>query len=397
MIFSSTKVPHQPTAFGDLGVNIKLTSEQVSEQAGFRSFVNEEIVPLADQYDREERVPFHLIEKIAERGYLGAVIPKEYGGSGMNMVTFGLLNEEFGRGCSSLRSLLTVHTMVAHTILRWGTKQHKDQWVARLASGERIAAFGLTEANIGSDARNVETSATASGDSYVLNGRKKWITFGQAADLFLIFTQCDGGPTAFLVERENPGISVKPITNLLGTRASMLAELSLEDCRVSKESMIGKPGFAFSHIALSALDCGRYSVAWGCVGLAQACLEASVRYATQRKQFGAFLIDHQLIQQMVSNMITNVKAARLLCLHAGCLKDIGDPVAIMETSIAKYFASVTASKASSDAVQIHGANGCGGEYSVQRYFRDARIMEIIEGSTQMQQINIARYCHQEYL
>ena len=377
-------------------MKMELTSERLSEQAAFRNFVNEEVIPFADRCDQQEHIPSQLIKKMAGQGYLGAVMPREDGGRGMDMITFGLLNQELGRGCSSLRSLLTVHSMVAQTILRWGSRQQQGQWAVKLATGERIAAFGLTEPDVGSDARSIETSATISGDAYVLNGKKKWITFGQIADLFLIFAKFEGKPSAFLVEKESPGVSLRPITNVLGTRASMLAELKLEDCRVPRENLIGKPGFGISHIALSALDCGRYSVAWGCLGLAQACLEASVRYATRRKQFGAFLIDHQLIQQMISDMITNVKAARLLCLHAGHLRNISDPAAIMETSIAKYFASITASKAASDAVQIHGANGCGGEYPVQRYFRDAKIMEIIEGSAQMHQINIARHCHQEY-
>lgn len=378
-------------------MKIELTAEQLSEQAGFRDFVEAEVVPRADEYDRQERFPADLVQKVARRGFLGAVVPREYGGGGMSMVSFGLLNEELGRGCSSLRSLLTVHSMVALTVARWGSRQQKGRWAAGLASGEIVGAFGLTEANVGSDAANVETSAAADGDSYVLNGGKRWTTFGQLADLFLVFAQCEGKPTAFLVERGSPGLSVEPMTNLLGTRASMLAELTLRDCRVPAENMVGRPGFGFTYIASSALDCGRYSVAWGCVGLARACLEASVRYATRRKQFGSALIEHQLIQQKVSDMIAGYKAARLLCLHAGSLRDAGDPAAIMETSLAKYFASVAASKASADAVQIHGANGCGGEYPVQRYFRDARIMEIIEGSTQMQQINLARYCHQEYL
>ena len=378
-------------------MKIELTSVHLSEQVAFRNFVNEEIVPFADQYDQQERIPRALIKKMAHRGYLGALMPKEEGGRGMDMITFGLLNEELGRGSSCLRSLITVHSMVAQTILRWGSRQQRTQWAKMLATGECIAAFGLTEPNTGSDARNVETRATVVGDAYVLNGKKKWISFGQIADLFLIFAQCEGKPAAFLVEKECPGLSAKPIVNLLGTKASMLAELSLKDCRIPRENIIGKPGFGFSHIAASALDCGRYSVAWGCLGLAQACLEASVRYAAERKQFGSRLIEYQLIQRMITDMITNVKATRLLCLHAGRLRDIGDPAAIMETSIAKYFASITASKASSDAVQIHGANGCGGEYPVQRYFRDAKIMEIIEGSTQMHQIDIARHCYQDYL
>jgi alkylation response protein AidB-like acyl-CoA dehydrogenase len=286
--------------------------------------------------------------------------------------------------------------MVAQSVFKWGSKSQKEFWVPRMAIGERIAALGLTEPNVGSDAKNVECSARLCGDCYVLNGVKKWITFGQIADVFLVIAQLGGRPTAFLVERNSPGLSTRPIRGMLGVRASMLAELHLDGCRVPQENLIGREGFGFSHVVSSVLDHGRYSVAWGCVGIAQACLEASVQYASERKQFGAVLIDHQLIQQMFTEMITNIKAARLLCYQAGYLRDMGDPRAIMETSIAKYFASTMATRVASDAVQIHGANGCSSEFPVQRYLRDAKIMEIIEGTTQIQQITISKYACQEY-
>jgi glutaryl-CoA dehydrogenase (non-decarboxylating) len=183
--------------------------------------------------------------------------------------------------------------------------------------------------------------------------------------------------------------------DVLGLRASMLAELRLEGCRVPRENVVGRAGFGFSHVASTALDHGRYSVAWGCVGIAQACLDACLRYTSERRQFGSYLKDHQLIQQMLTDIITNVRAARLLCLNAGCLRDAGDPRAVVETTIAKYFASTSAARAAHDAVQIHGANGCGSEYPVERYFRDSKIMEIIEGSTQMQQVTIAKCADEE--
>jgi alkylation response protein AidB-like acyl-CoA dehydrogenase len=283
--------------------------------------------------------------------------------------------------------------MVSQAVLRWGTSWQREYWLPKLARGQVIAAFALSELNVGSDARHVESSATPSGDSYVLKGKKKWITFGQMADLFLIFAQCEGKPSAFLVERGSPGLSVKPINGMLGVRASMLAELQSDDCRVSKQSLIGRVGFGFSHVAATALDHGRYSVAWGCVGIGQACLEACMQYASARKQFGSLLKDHQLIRRMISDMITNLRAARLLCMQAGYLKQAGDPNALVETMIAKYFASRMATKAASDAVQIHGANGCSSEYPVARYFRDAKIMEIIEGSNEIQQIMIAEYAY----
>lgn len=377
-------------------MKIELNPQQKNAQALFRAFVDEEIVPHANQCDREERTPPNLIQKLAQKGYLGAVLPQESGGSGMDMITFGLLNEELGRGCSSLRSLLTVHSMVAHTLLKWGSQFQKQYWIPKLASGEVIAAFALSEPHVGSDAKSVETTAIVSGDSYILNGQKKWITYGQIADVFLVFANCEGKPSAFLVEKDTPRLTIKPIFGMLGVRASMLAELHLDNCQIAQENLVCRQGFGFSHVAAAALDYGRYSVAWGCVGIAQACLEACIKYTSQRKQFGAYLKEHQLIRQMISEAIANIKAARLLCYQAGYLKEIGNPKSIIETSIAKYFASTIVTKVANDAVQIHGGNGCSSEYPVQRYLRDAKIMEIIEGSTQIQQITIAEYGYQEY-
>lgn len=373
----------------------ELGTEHKQAQAAFRAFVDAEVNPRADAYEREERLPSTLIKSVAEQGYLGLTLPLEFGGSGMDMLACGLLNEEIGRGCSSLRSLLTVHGMVAHAILKWSNREQRARWLPRLAAGQTLAAFALTEPEAGSDAKSFAMSATRDGDAYILDGRKKWITFGQIADLFLVFAQCEGRATALLVERETPGLDIKPITGLLGVRASMLAELCFDGCRVPQQNLVGREAFGFSCVAATALDFGRYTVAWGCTGIAQACLETSLAYTSQRKQFGVYLREHQLIRQMITDMLTNVKAARLLCYRAGQLKDAGAPSAIMETIIAKYFAARAATQAATDAVQIHGANGCSSDYPVQRYMRDAKIMEIIEGSTQMQQITIASYGYQE--
>jgi len=375
-------------------VQIELTPQQRRDRAEFREFVASEVAQRAGQFDREGAVPARLVAQVAARGYLGALLPRG-GRPPMDAVTYGLLNEEFGRGCSSLRSLLTVHNMVAHAVQKWGGRPLKERWLPGLASGEVVAAFCLTEPNVGSDAASVRTEAAPDGDDYVLDGTKKWITFGQLADLFLVFARSEGRPTALLVERGARGLSVAPITGMLGVRASMLAELRFEGCRVPRANVVGRPGFGFSHVASSALDWGRYSVAWGCVGLAQACLDASLAYAGEREQFGARLKDHQLIRRMLTEMITNTRAARLLCLHAGYLRERGDPQSIVETSVAKYFASTAASRAAADAVQIHGANGCSPDYPVERYLRDAKIMEIIEGSTQIQQLTIAEHGRQE--
>ncbi len=369
---------------------MELNFEQQRLRTAFREFADAHIAPHANAWDRAERIPEEAVRQLASKGYLGAVLPADCGGAGLDMVGFGLLNEELGRGCSSIRSLLTVHSMVALTIWRWGTEAQKAQWLKKLAQGQAIAAFALTEPEAGSDAREIRTEAVASGDDFVLSGHKKWITFAQIADLFLVFARSQRGPCALLVERDTPGLVISPVHGMLGTRASMMAELHLEQCRVPKQNIVGAPGFGLSHIASSALDCGRYSVAWGCVGIAQACLETCLQYTGQRKQFGALLRDHQLVQRMIAHMVVGVKAARLLCYNAGQLKDAGDPTSMIETSIAKYFACRTAAEIARDAVQIHGANGCSSEYPAERFYRDAKIMEIIEGSNEIQEITIAQ-------
>lgn len=378
-------------------MRIELTTQQRADQLRFRAFADGKIVPHAQRFDREERVPSELFREMAAEGYLGAVIPKEFGGSEMDQITFGILNEEIGRGCSSVRSLITVHSMVSFALFKWGSRALKEQWVPRMAKGEVIAAFALTEPNVGSDAKSVETTATLRGDSYVLNGHKKWISFGQIADVFLVFARCEEKPAAFLVPRDSAGLSVVPIFGILGCKASMLAELKFEDCRIPAVNLTGRIGMGVSHVASTALDYGRYSVACGCVGVAQACLDACLAYTSERKQFGVHLKEHQLIQRMITEMITNLKAARLLCLQAGYLKDIKDPSSIMETAIAKYFASKMLAQVTNDAVQIHGANGCSESSPLQRYLRDAKIMEIIEGSTQIQQLVIANHGYQELM
>jgi glutaryl-CoA dehydrogenase (non-decarboxylating) len=377
-------------------MKLELTAEQRAARQEFRDFVTAEVAPHAAEWDREEAVSMEAIAKLRERGYLGATLPKEYGGGGRDMVTYGLLTEEIGKGCSSLRSLLTVHDMTSYGLLRWGNQAQRDEYLPRLAKAEILGAFALTEPNVGSNARAVETQAVADGDSYVLTGVKKWTTYGQIADLFLVLAQCDGKPTTFLMERDTPGLTITPMKGLLGTRASMLAELELAEVRVPATHLVGRIGFGMTHVLAAALEMGRYSVAWGSVAIAQASLEATLSYAQERQQFGVPLADHQLVRAMIADMLTDVRAARLLCLRCGYLRDQGDPGSLAETMLAKYFASKVAFRAATDAVQIHGANGVGSEYPVSRYLRDAKVMEIIEGSTQIQQITLPRFDFQEF-
>ncbi|WP_354642974.1 acyl-CoA dehydrogenase family protein [Kitasatospora camelliae] len=372
-----------------MAIRVQLSPRQAEARAEYESFTREAVVPYADAWDREERIPEAFFKDFAARGYLGAAVPPEYGGGGLDAVTFGLLNEELGRGCSSVRSLVTVHGMASYAVARWGTRGQRESWLPRLATGEAIGAFALTEPGAGSDVKALAATARRTGDGYRLDGEKRWTTFGQRADVYLLFARLDGRETAFLVPRDAPGLTVRPVTGILGTRASMLAELSLDDCRVAEDALLGRPGFGLAAVAATALELGRYSVAWGCVGLAQACLDASLAYAERRETFGVRLRDHQLVQRMIADMATGTAAARLLCQQAGWLRQARSTESLHATWLAKYHASTTAFRSASDAVQVHGAHGCGGEYPVQRYLRDAKVMEIIEGSTELQQATIA--------
>jgi len=370
-------------------MQFELTTQQQEDQIRFRAFVDSEIMPNASQYDCDGFLPETVFQTLVRERYFVATLPCEAGGSGMDMMTYGLLTEEIGRGCGSIRNLIAVQGMVAHALLKWGTAAQKKEWVPKIGHGEAVAAFALTEPDNGSDAGNANTTATLDGNAYVLNGCKKWISFGQRADIFLIFAKHEGKMGAFLVERETPGFSTTPISGMYGLRASMLGELQMNECRIPKENVIGKIGFGMDFVATTSLDYGRYSTAWGSVGIAQGALEASQRYAHERTQFDRPLKNHQLIQQMLTNMIANTEAARLLCQKAGYMRDKKSPDAIRSTMVAKYFASTTATAVANDAVQLHGANGVGPDYPVQRYLRDAKIQEIIEGSSQIQQIKIA--------
>jgi hypothetical protein len=368
---------------------MELGPAQEAARAEFAAYADQHVAPHAGEWDRAARTPPEAIRRLADTGWLGAVLPREHGGAGMDWVTFGLLNQELGRACSSLRSLVTVHSMASHAVLRWAGRAQKERWLGPLARGQAIGAFALSEPSVGSDAAAVETTATADGDGYLLHGTKKWTTYGQIADVYLLFAKAEGKPVAFLLERGTPGLEVAPLHGVTGTRASMLAELRLDGCRVPKEARLGGVGFGLG-IAVATLEVGRYSVACGSAGIIRACLDASLAYAAGRRQYGAAIGEHQLVQRMLANMAAEWRAAHWLCLRAGWLRDQGDPAAAHETFVAKYFAATAATRAALDAVQIHGANGVTEAYPVERYLRDSRVMEIIEGSTQIQQVAIAR-------
>lgn len=380
------------TGLSEMQIEVSLAQREA--RRNFRAFVQKHISPFAAQWDREQMLPFDVVETLRAHGYLGAIHPGRNGGP-MDPTTYGLLTEEIARGCSSVRSLLTVHDMVALGIWRWGNADLKAQFGAATSTGQLLCALALSESEAGSDAASVATEATPGGNGYVLNGKKKWITFGQIADLFLVLARCQDQLSAFVVPANSPGLTRVPQRGMLGMRASLLAELDLNQCSVPKRFLVGKIGFGLSHVVSTVLDYGRYSVAWGSVGIAQACLDACLEYTSRRKQFGRELCEHQLIQRKLTEMIASTRAARLLCYRAGYLRRIEDPGASGETSIAKYFASRTAVRAANDAVQIHGANGLTEEYGVARYLRDAKVQEIIEGSTEIQQITIPKFALSE--
>lgn len=370
-------------------MKIELTEIQEERKGIFRKFVDEKIIPYARENDLAESMNQAVFDAVIESGYLGSMIPTEYGGLGYDEISIGILNEEVGRGCSSVRSLFTVHGMVALAILKWGSEEQRQKLLPKMAKGEIIGAFGLTEPEVGSDAKSIMSTAELQGDRYILNGTKKWTTMGQVADLFLIFAQCEGKPTAFLVERSFEGFSTIAMKGLMGARASMIAQLEMKDCAVPQDNIIGRVGTGLTHVALSCLDYGRYTVAWGCVGLGQGCLEESIKYSRKRKQFGEPLRKNQLIQKMITEMYVNVEASRQLCYKTGYLREVCDPDSIMHTWTSKYFASKMVNTVANDAVQIHGGNGYYNEYPVERYLRDARVNEIIEGTTQMHEVLIA--------
>lgn len=373
---------------------VKLSTRQRAARERFAAFVDQRIAPYAGEWDRAGAVPMEIRERLRDEGYLGAGLPREAGGGGMAPLLYGLLTEEIGRACSSTRSLLTVHDMTAFTAWRWGRKNLDPELLGKLTRGDLLAAISISEPDAGSDAASVRTTARADGESFVLDGHKKWVTFGQVADVFLVLVRCtgekdgesiDGKLAAFLVDGDSPGLERRPMPTLVGTRGTRVAELIFDNCRVPADRLLGRIGFGLSHVGSTALDQGRFSVAWGAVGIARACVEASVEYANRRVQFGKPIAAHQLVRRKLTEMISSTHAARLLCCRAATLRHDGDPGATGETLMAKYVASRAAVEAAGAAVQLHGGNGLTTDYPVERYLRDAKVCEIIEGSSQILQ------------
>ncbi|WP_424184579.1 acyl-CoA dehydrogenase family protein [Actinokineospora sp. G85] len=362
-----------------------------------RAFAEEELAPRAGEFDRTGQLPGAVIQQLADAGVLGAVVPRQWGGAGMDVLDYGELTEVVGKACSSTRALLTVHSsLVCETLVERASDRLKDKYLPDLASGRRIGCFALSEADAGSDAASVTTSYTREPDGFVLNGRKKWISFAGIADLFLVFATDNGVLSAFLVDRDTPGVRTAPMTGFLGNRATHIAEVVLTDVEVPEENLVGRIGAGFGFIANTALFHGRYSIAWAGVAIAQAALEEMCTYATRREQFGVQIGAHQLVQKMVADAVTNVDAARELCRQAGRARAERSVEAVMKTNIAKYFSSTIVQRVTSDAVQVLGGNGCWDQYPAERLFREAKILEIIEGTSQLQQVMIADHGYKTF-
>ncbi len=376
-------------------MNFDFSDEQQLIQQTAREFTDGEIMPVAGENSENHFFDRELVNKIAAQGFLGAIVPREYGGAGLDYTTYAIICEEIGRGCSAMRTVVSVQTsLVCSTILKWGSEQQKARYLPLLCSGEWLGCFGLTEPGAGSAAANQKTRAAQQDDgSWLINGAKMWISLGNNASLALIFAQTDPslghrGLACFLVETDQPGFVPSPIEKKMGLWASDTAEIALDDVTAAADSMLGEVGNGFK-VAMSALDSGRYSVAAGCVGLARASLEESIAYAQERTQFERPIAGFQLVQAMIADMVVKTEAARLLVYKAGWVKDAGKP-STLETSIAKYYATEAAVWCSDKAIQVHGGAGYSREHPVERYYRDARVTTIYEGTSQIQQLIIGR-------
>ncbi|HEY4825795.1 MAG TPA: acyl-CoA dehydrogenase family protein [Solirubrobacteraceae bacterium] len=375
-------------------MDFELTDEQRLIRDTARDFTDNEIVERARENDRNEHFDLELVAKIAAQGYLGAIVPQEYGGAGLDYLTYGLIVEQIGRGDSAMRTVVSVQTsLVCSALLRWGTEEQKQRYLPKLCSGEWLGCFGLTEPDTGSDAANQRTRAKRTDGGWVINGAKMFISMGNYAKLALVFAQTDPeqghrGLACFLVETDQPGYQAQEIHHKLGLRGSDTASIALEDVEAPDDAMLGEIGDGFK-VAMSSLDSGRYSVAAGCVGICQGCLDASVRYSKEREQFGRKIASFQLVQEMLADMALETDAARMLVWRAGYLKDQRKPNTT-ETSIAKLYATEAAVRCANAAIQVHGGSGYVDDYPVERYLRDARVTTLYEGTSQIQKLIIGR-------
>ena len=374
-------------------MDFTLTTEQELVRDTVRAFVEAEVLPHVRDWDRTEEMDRAIVGKLAELGILGATLPAEYGGMGLDTVTYCLVTEELGRGDSSVRGIVSVQNgLVGKTIARWGSEEQKREWLPRLASGEALGCYALTEPGSGSDPASLTTRAERDGSDWLITGSKIFITLGTWAKLALVFARTGGegarGITCFLVPSDSDGFEARPIKGKLGLRAQDTGELFLERVRVPDSARLGAEGEGFK-VAMSALDNGRISLAAGCVGIAQGCLDASVEYSKDRTQFGKPIAGFQLVQELLAEIAVEAEAARLLTWRAAALADAGQRHTL-ESSVAKYYASEASVRAANAAVQVHGGYGYVDEYPVGKYLRDARVTTLYEGTSQVQKLIIGR-------
>ncbi|MCW3058074.1 MAG: acyl-CoA dehydrogenase [Solirubrobacterales bacterium] len=375
-------------------MDFELSDEQRLIRETAREFTDKELIERTRENARNHHFDLDLVKKIAAQGYLGAIVPPEYGGAGLDYLSYGLIVEEIGRGDSAIRTVISVQTsLVCSGILKWGTEEQKSKYLPMLCSGEWLGCFGLTEPDTGSDAANQRTRAKRTDTGWVINGAKMWISMGNYAKVALIFAQTDPelgykGLACFLVDTDQPGFKAQTIEHKMGLHASDTASIALEDVEVSDEDMLGKVGDGFK-VAMSSLDSGRYSVAAGCVGICQGCVEESVKYAKEREQFGRPIASFQLVQAMIADMVLKTDASRMLVWRAGWLKDKGLPNTL-ETSVAKLHATEASLECANAAIQVHGGAGYVDDHPVERYFRDARVTTLYEGTSQIQKLIIGR-------
>jgi butyryl-CoA dehydrogenase len=375
-------------------MRIELTDEQAMVRDMAREFAQEHVAPIASEIERDARFPHETVKRMGELGLLGIMVPETWGGSGADTVSYVVALEEISKACASHAVVMSVNnSLYCDPVWKYGTDEQRARFLKPAASGHALGCFALTEPEAGSDARNQHTVAVRDGNDYVITGRKLFISTGREASYALVFAQTDTarahrGISAFVVEKGTPGFSVSKTEDKLGIRASDTAELVFDGCRVSAANRIGEEGRGF-HIALATLDGGRIGIAAQAVGIAAGAYERSVKYARERKAFGVPIGEHQMVGWMLADMATAIEGARLMTLKAATLKDAGQPYT-KEASMAKLFAAETAMKVATDAVQVHGGYGFIREAEVERYFRDAKITQIYEGTSQIQQLVIAR-------
>jgi len=376
-------------------MNFDFTEEQQAILETARDFADKELKPVVAEYDKKEEFPWPIVKKLGELGFMGMIVPPELGGSGAGNVALAIALMEISRVCASTGVTLSVHNaLLSNPLLKFGTEEQKKKYLTRLATGEWIGAYALSESGAGSDAANIKTTAVKKGDRYILNGQKVWITNAGVADVIITFAVTDKDArrghniTAFILEKNFKGFNVGVHEKKLGIRASDTAELSFEDLEVPEENLLGEYNQGFK-IAMDTLDGGRIGIASQACGIAMGCLEESAKYAKERTQFGKAISEFQPIQWKIAEMATELDAAKLLTLRAAHLKDLKKPHTI-EASMAKLFSSQICNKAAWNAVQIFGGYGYTKDYPVERFYRDAKITEIYEGTTEIQHIVISR-------